>query len=130
MPPPLPGSSTPGRKVVVASRTPQSHKNLVKDFARYIREPIAPPIMEVGQLLVVHTEEVEHRRVQVVDARAVLHGFVTDLVCFAITGAALDAGASEPRHEAIRVVIAATIALRYGHAPKLAAPNHQCVVPQ
>ena len=59
-------------------------------MARNVREAEVAALEEVGQLGVVHAEEVEHRRVQVVDVERVLRGGVAQLVRGAVADAALD----------------------------------------
>ena len=81
--------------------------------------------MEVSELLVIHAEEMKHGRVQIMNARPILHGLVANLIRLAMTRPALDARAGHPSHEAIRVVIATAVALRHRHPSELTAPNHQ-----
>src|SRR5256885_976252 len=64
-----------------------------------ISEPITPAVVEVSQLLVVHTQQVKHGRVKVVDADAVFHGLVADFVRLAVTHTAFDTRARHPGHE-------------------------------
>ena len=107
-----------------------SGQNLLNDFARHIGEAVTAAVVEVGQPFVIHPEQVEHRGVQVVDADAVHHGLVADLIGLAVARAALDARAGHPGHETVRVMIAAAVALRDRHAAELAAPDHQRAVHQ
>ena len=90
---------------------------------------IAAAVVEVGQSFVVDAQQVQHGGVQVVDGDAVDDGLVADLVGLAVADAALDARAGHPGQEAVRVVVAAAVALRDGHAAELAAPDHQRGVP-
>src|SRR5262249_51790147 len=106
-----------------------SHQYLTNDLARHIGQAIAPAVMEISKLFVVHTQEVKHGRVEIMDARAVPHGFESNCVRFPMTHTAFDPRAGHPGHESMRVVVAAAIALGDGHAPKLTAPYHQGGVP-
>src|SRR6185369_13902238 len=102
-----------------------SNENLFNDFAGNIGQAILPAVMEISEFLVIHAEEMKHRRVQIVDAHAVLHGLIADFIRLAITRATLDSCARHPRHESIRVVVASAIALGDGHPAKFTAPDHQ-----
>ena len=83
-----------------------------------------------GQPLVVDAEQVQHRRVQVVDLDLVLDGVVAVLVGRAVDRAALDAAAGQPDGEAERVVVAAVGALGERRPAELAAPDDQRLVEQ
>ena len=77
-------------------------------------------------------EQVQDRRVQVVDVDGVDGGGVADLVGLAVADAALDAAAGHPDGEAVRVVVAAGLLAGLGdrQAAELAAPDHQRLVEQ
>src|SRR5260221_9208433 len=107
-----------------------SGQNLVNDFTRHIGQTITPAIVKISQFLVIHAEEVEHGRVEIVDTHAVLHRLVADFIRLAITCAAFDAGPSHPRYESIRIVVAPPTALKPRHPAKLTAPNYQSAVHQ
>ena len=109
---------------------PALRENLLNDFAGDIGEAIAPAVVEIGELLVIHPEQMKHRRVKVMHAHAICHGLVTDFVCLAVSGPSFDSRAGHPRHEPVRIMVPATIALRNRHAPKLAAPDHERAVHQ
>ena len=63
----------------------------------------------VGQPLVIEAQQVQDRRVQVVDVDLVLDGVVAVVVGRAVAEAALDAAAGQPHREALRVVVAAVV---------------------
>ena len=82
----------------------------------------------VGQLLVIEAQQMEHRRVEIINLALVLDGEVTDLVRGAVGGAAFHAAAGEPQAEAERIVVASVAALRERRAPELAAEDDECLV--
>ena len=60
-----------------------------------------------GQSLVIEPEQVEDRRMQVMDLDLILHNFIAVLIGGAVDGAAFDAAAGQPATESIRIVVAA-----------------------
>ena len=78
----------------------------------------------------VETEQVQDRRVEVVDVDFVLNGFVAVIVGQAVGEAALHAAAGHPHGEGFVVVVAPIVALRVRGAAKFAAPDHQRVLEQ
>src|SRR5205807_2210310 len=87
-----------------------SDQDLVDDFSCHISEAVTPPVMEVSQSLVIHAEEVKQSGVEIVDTHRVLHSLVANFVGLAMTRAAFNAGAGQPSHESIRIVVATTVA--------------------
>ena len=90
-----------------------------------ICQPHVASTEPIGQSFVVHSEEVEHCRVEVVDLDLVLDGMVAIVVGRAEDGAAFDAAAGQPDGESVRVVIAAVGALGHRRAAELATPDHE-----
>src|SRR5262249_53957535 len=80
-------------------------------FARDIRQAKITAGMTIGQPFVVEAEEVQHRRVEIVNAGAFLHGSKAELVGRAVDRAAADAAASEPYAKAIMIVVASEFGL-------------------
>src|SRR5262249_28265647 len=78
-----------------------------------------------GQPRVLDAEQVQHRRVQVVDLDAVFHHLVAPLVRLAVGHPALYAGAGEPDAEPVLIVVAAVVALGERRAPELAGPDDE-----
>src|SRR5262245_14612294 len=85
--------------------------NRLHHFAGNIREPEIAASVAIGQLFVIETEQVQHGRMEVVDARAIFGGLETELICRAINDAALHPAAREPHAEAVMIVIAAKLGL-------------------
>ena len=61
----------------------------------------------VGELFVVEAQQVQDRRVQIVDVDVVLDGREAELVGGAVDVAALHAAAGQPHREAVVIVVAA-----------------------
>src|SRR2546427_406280 len=79
---------------------------------RHIRQPEIPPTELVRQPLVVETQQVQRRGVEIVDMHAVLDRVIADVVGGPVDEASLHAAARHPDRIAVGVVIAAVIALR------------------
>ena len=63
------------------ARLPErSRQNRRNDLPRHIRQPIVPTLIPIDQFFVVDAEEVERRRVQVVDMNRVLRDVVAEVV--------------------------------------------------
>src|SRR5437868_313381 len=77
------------------------------DLAVDVRQAVVAALEAVGQLLVVHAEQVEDRRLQVVDVDLVLAHGEAELVALAVAEARLDAAARHEHGVAVGVVIAA-----------------------
>ena len=63
--------------------------------------------MSEGQAFVIEAEEMQHRRVQVVDRHRILDGPEPEVVGRSMDGTALDAAAGHPEREAPMVVVPA-----------------------
>src|SRR3954470_14298989 len=83
-----------------------------------------------GQPLVGQPQQVQDRRVQVVDVNLVGGGVPAVVVGGAVPVARLDAAAGEPHGETVRVVVAAVVVLGGRGSAEFAAPPHQRVVEQ
>ena len=75
-------------------------------------------------------EQVQDRRVQVVDINFVFHDFVTVIIGGTVNHSALHASAGEPEGKAEGIMIAAVGALGEGRAPEFSRPQDQCLVQQ
>ena len=83
-----------------------SGQNFMDHVSVHIRKAEVAARVAVRQLLVVETQQVQERGVQVVDVDIVLHGLEAELVGGAVDLSALDAAAGQPDREAVGVVIA------------------------
>ena len=84
----------------------------------------------VGQRLVVESQQVEDRCVQIVKVHAVFHRGNTVFVGRAIGHAALHAAAGHPEGESGGVVVAPVRLLDVRRAAELATPNNQRLLEQ
>src|ERR1051326_4236781 len=95
----------------------------------HIGEPEIAALKTISELGMVKAEQVQDRRVQIVNMDLVPGGVKPELVRLAQGKTRLHAAASQPHAEAIRMMIAPIIAsaLHHRSSAKLAAPNHQSV---
>ena len=100
------------------------------DMTVHIGQSTVNSVVAHGELLVVDTQLVQDRGVDVVAARRVVPvGWAeAPLVAFAVSHPAADATTGEPVGEHERVVIAALAALRARHSAKLSRPEDQRVL--
>ena len=86
-----------------------------------------------GEVFVVHAKEMEDGGMPVLNANAVAHGTVANVVGFAVDYATLDSATSHPVGEAAGAVVAtgfAIVALGHGQAAKFATPEDEDVIEQ
>src|SRR5215471_2598505 len=76
-----------------------------------VRQSHVAAVVPVGQLLVIDTEQIKDRRMQIVIRGRLLLGLVAELVARADRLSALDAGARHPHRHRARIVIASDAAL-------------------
>ena len=97
------------------------------DVPRNIRQSKIPPRIAIGELLMIEAEQVQHRRVEVVDMYLLIHRRKPKFVGRSMHVAAAHAAAGQPHAEAVMIVIAAAELRQLGHrrAAELAAPHHQ-----
>ena len=103
-------------------------------LAVYVRQTEVAAGVAVGQPLVVEAQQVQNRRVQVVDAGRLVDGLEAEVIGGAVNRAAAHAAAGHPHAEAVRVVVAAELRFAVAaefdrrRATELAAPDDQRVV--
>lgn len=95
----------------VAIRPGTLRENIVYHVPVHLGQTHILAIVPVCQARVINPEEVQDRRVEVVHAHLVLDRKVAELVRCTVGIAALDASASQPQSESIRVVVATVAAL-------------------
>src|SRR4051794_9081700 len=78
-----------------------SGEDVGNHIAINVGEAFVAALMEVGQLLVIQAETVQHGRVDVVDVSLLLDGLEAKLIGRAVTLPALDAAARQPHREAV-----------------------------
>src|SRR5690349_8291305 len=94
----------------------------------HVRKATLHAVVVVTQPLVIEAEDMEHRRMEVVDARHVLNGLVTELVRCTVAEAAFHARTGEPDGEAFRIVVTPIRALlKRRHAAELRHERNKSV---
>ena len=83
-----------------------SGQDRLDSLAVDVGQPHVAAAPAVGQALVIHAQQVEHRRVQVVDLAPALDRLVSVLVRRPMGDPALDAPAGQPDAESERIVVA------------------------
>jgi hypothetical protein len=109
--------------------SPALREQRLQEFAVDVGEAEVAALETKGELRVVHAEQVEHRRVDVVHVGAVGDGVETELVGFADNGAGFRAAAGEPHREGVDVMIATggVAVFAHGSAAEFAAPDDERV---
>ena len=95
--------------------------------ASHIGKAEISPGVAVGQPLVVDAEQVQDRRVQIVDMYFVDHRVIAVVIGFTIGQATTDPAARHPDREPMGIVIASVAILGSGSPAELSAPDHQRV---
>src|SRR6185436_16526470 len=98
------GFATCGLKSTLCSR-----QELLHDLSVHIGQPIVAALETEREPFVVDSQQMQERRVEVVDVDAVRHDVVAEGTRLAVEGPALDAAAGHPEAEAPRVMIAAVV---------------------
>ena len=106
------------------------------DATGHVSQSEGPAVMLVGEMFVVHSEEMEQGGVEVVDMDLAIDGTVAELVGRPVSGAAVHASAGHPHGVAVVVVLstgglAGTIVLLgVGRAAEFASPEDERVFEQ
>ncbi len=101
--------------------------NLFNDASMHIREAEIAAGIPIGQFFVVEAQEVQNRRVQVMDVDFILDGGEAKVIGRAMDVAAASAAASQPHAESIMIVIATAQRRQFGDGrpSEFAAPHDQ-----
>ena len=109
-------------------------KNWLDHFASKVGEAVVTALETVGQSFVVDSEQMKHRRVQIVHGDGILGDVETQFVGSAIFEPFFHTGAGHPEGETLPVVIPAEvscfaqISLTVGSAAKFRPPDHKRVL--
>ena len=100
-----------------------------------IRQPEIPPLVAVRQLLVLHAQQVQHGRVQVVHMHLVLRDVEAEIVGRPQCQARLHAAASHPDRVVATVMVTTVVllldlALAVDGTTELATPNDERILEQ
>jgi len=102
-------------------------------LAMHVRQPVVSALELERQPLVVDAQQVEQRRLQIMNVNPVRGNVVAELVGRTVAHARLHPAAGEPNREAARMVVATVIVgrqstLAINRPPELPSPNDQRVV--
>src|SRR5215468_3378186 len=86
--------------------------------------------MAERQFRVVESEQIQNRRVEIVDVALVLGHFHTVIIGLTVNNSTFDAAAGQPRRESVGEMAAPVIAFRRGRASELGGPYDQSPVEQ
>src|SRR5262245_15110098 len=103
----------------------ESGENLTDHVPVNIRKPEVAPAKPKTKPLVIEPQQMQHRRVQVVNREHVVHSPVAVLVGSAEHGSPFDAAAGHPEAKAVWIMIAAVAPLNEGRASELTRPEHE-----
>src|SRR6187401_3420070 len=79
-----------------------SHQNLGRDVSVDVSKPEIAAAVEISQLCVFHSQEMQNGRMQIMDVHSIFHRVIAKLVSGAIGDASLDPAAGHPHRVAIR----------------------------
>ena len=90
-----------------------------------IRETHVPPAEAIRHLFVIHTEQMKHRGMQVMDLNFVFNGFVAEFISSTVDRSTFYAAACHPQRETKRIVVPTVSALSKRCSSKLSRPDNQ-----
>lgn len=96
----------------------------------HVGQPKVTAAETVGKSLVIQAEQVQHRRVQIVERADALDCMNTHFVGRAVDRPAADAAAGQPDRETLGMVVAPITSGSMRRMTELAGPEHQCLVEQ
>jgi len=96
----------------VSTPSQRLSKDAFDQVAVDVRQPMVAALIAEGQAAVVDAEQMQHRRVQVVDVDAILGDVVAEVVGRAVGIAGADAAAGQPEREAARMMVATVVRRR------------------
>jgi len=119
----------------IQADTKHSGQDLSDHVPMHVREAIVSPEKSVGQTEVVDPQQMQNRRVEIVDVHGIFDDIVGKVVGAPVRQAPPDTAAGEPHREAPRMVIAAVgtgrqLPLAVHRAAKFPSPDDQRVVEQ
>ncbi len=98
-------------------------------FAVNICQAALTAVVIERQFLVIQAEQVQDRRMKIVDRADIFFRFVAEFIRCAITQARFDACSRHPRCKAVGIVIAPLTARLIGrHSPEFCCPQNQGIV--
>src|SRR5215471_8113337 len=107
---------------------------IVQDVAGNVGETEIAAAVTIGKFLVVDSQQIQNRRVNIVNMSGFFDGFEAELVSSAVNHPALDRAAGEPHREPEGIMIAALLSsapaadFAHGSTSKLGATHHQRIL--
>ena len=89
-----------------------------------------PACVTIRQSFVIQAQQMQNRRVHVVHVNFILDNVIAKIIALSVDGAALNAAASEPHREGVRVMIPTIATLSCRRSAKLAAPPDERILQQ
>src|SRR6266850_4734277 len=112
-----------------------SSKNPRHYFPVHIGQSIMPSLEKVSELLMIETQQVQQRSVEIMDVNLVRHRFVSEIIGRAVTEPAFYAAAGQPNRETARAVVSARVRIVpaltvffHRRAAEFRAANQQCIL--
>src|SRR6266481_843825 len=111
---------------IVVSLTPMSPlcKDLERHFAGHVGQAEITSAIKISQPLMIHAEDVQNGRMQIVDVHALLHSEIAVVVGRAVSGTPFYAAARHPHRIAVGIVVATVSGLRNRRAAEFSTPNN------
>src|SRR5258706_15969685 len=109
---------------------PVSRQDFMDDLAMYVSEAAIGPVVADGKFLMIDSEQVEDRGMEIVAVGSTGFRLPGPFIAFTIRHSTLDAGARKPRNRRSAVVIAARIPLAERHSPEFGGPDDERVFKQ
>src|SRR5689334_14692156 len=81
--------------------------DVLQDLTLYLGQPFFAAEIHVAKSVMIETNLVQHRRMEVAEVHAIFDCLKANVVCSSINGTALEAAACKPHRESRVVVIAA-----------------------
>src|SRR5262245_22745041 len=124
-------SGPPGRPrtAIYTTHSPSRHGGF-DHLSGHIGQSLVAARMTMGELLVIETEEMQDRRVKVVDRDRIVHGVEAEFVGLPDNRATLRPASGEPHRIAERIVVATFAPLTVRCPAEFAAPDDESVLQQ
>lgn len=110
----------------------RSQQNLIENLSRHVGQTKATAVVLISESLVLETEQVENRGVDVIDMNLVDGGRIAYFIRLTVADASFDSSAGHPEREAVGIVIATGRLAGLGNwqAAEFSAPDDERLVQQ
>lgn len=97
-----------------------------------IGQSVASTLESIRKSFVIDSEEVHHRRLDIVDVNRIFGDVVSEFIGLTVDGTRAHSSTREPHRKAPRVMVAAKVLLNFALAvvrsPELPSPDHERIV--